>query len=252
MHRNILSILVAFFACVSCLLGSEFDDANRQFTAGNYDAAARSYEKILTNEGPDAAVYYNLGNSYQQLKNYGPAMLAYERARLLTPRDPDLLANLAAARKAVTVFEEPGKYPRLESAMNYLSRNEWSWLVAGGALVLGGIVFLRGVVPWPSRGLRQLSVGISVFAGIVIALGTVSLYQRRGESSRGMILTENSTIRISPFEKADSLGTSGPGHLVRLGERSGDFYYVEVLGNNLKGWLASKDLAAIVPKVAKE
>ena len=106
-------------------------EANQQFKSGDFAGAAAAYEKIIAAEGPRASVYYNLGNSYQQLKQYGPAILAYERARLLTPRDPDLLANLALARKAATAFEETGLHPWLDAVVNHLSRNEWSWLVAG-------------------------------------------------------------------------------------------------------------------------
>jgi tetratricopeptide (TPR) repeat protein len=106
-----------------------FDEANGQYKAGNFTEAAATYEKILIAEGPRSSVFYNLGNSYQAQKKYGFAILAYERARLLTPRDPDLLANLNLARKAATAFEEPVSYPTLEVVIQYLSRDEWSWLV---------------------------------------------------------------------------------------------------------------------------
>ena len=93
--------------------------ANQRFKAGDFAGAAAAYEKILSAEGPRASVYYNLGNAYQNLKQYGPAILAYERARLLTPRDPDLLANLALARKAAAAFEETGRDPRLDAALEF-------------------------------------------------------------------------------------------------------------------------------------
>lgn len=101
-----------------------FERANQRFDHGDFAGAAAAYQQLLTEYGPRAAVFYNLGNCYQRLGQYGPAILAYERARLLTPRDPDLLANLALARKAATAFEEPGSHPRLDTALNYLSRNE--------------------------------------------------------------------------------------------------------------------------------
>ena len=87
---------------------ASMEDANGQFKAGNFEVAATHYEEVLKHEGPRASVFYNLGNSYQAQKKYGPAILAYERARLLTPRDPDLLANLNLARKAATAFDEVG------------------------------------------------------------------------------------------------------------------------------------------------
>ena len=232
---------------ISPVFASAFDAANQQFKSGDFTGAAAAYEKILTADGPRAAVYYNLGNSYQSLKQYGPAILAYERARLLTPRDPDLLANLALARKAATAFEESDLNPRLEAALNYLSRHEWSWLVAGAALLVGVLAVVCGAVKLSPR-LRSASLTTGGVAGLAIILGTAALYLRRAEAGRGIVLTENATVRLSPFEAAESLGTPGPGRLVYLGAETGDFRYVEVVGTKLKGWLAAQDVAAITGK----
>ncbi len=236
------------FLCLFCFLlgamsgsASAFEDVNQQFKSGDFAGAAAAYETLLETEGPRASVYYNLGNSYQQLKQYGPAILAYERARLLTPRDPDLLANLALARKAATAFEETGLHPWLDAVVNRMSRNEWSWLVAGSALFLGVLAVVGGVMKLPRRG---VFVSASV-AGLMIATAGTALYLRRGETARGIVLSEGATVRLSPFEKAESLGTPGPGRIVRLGAKNGDFQYIEVPGASLKGWLASKDVAVI-------
>ena len=249
MNKNFLLGLLCFVLGSSSAFATPLDQANQQFNSGDYAGAAAAYEKILTVDGPRAAVYYNLGNSLQQLKQYGPAILAYERARLLTPRDPDLLANLTLARKAAAVFEESGLHPWQEAVLNYLSRNEWSWLVAGGALFVGSLAFVCGAVKFPSRGMRQAVLLSASMAGLVIASGSTALYLRRAEGERGIVLSEGATVRLSPFEKAESLGTPGPGRIVRLGTKNGDFQYIEVPGASLHGWLASKDVAAITPEV---
>jgi tetratricopeptide (TPR) repeat protein len=230
---------------VSAAGTESFAAANQRFKAGDYAAAASAYEKILSDEGPRASVYYNLGNAYQNLKQYGPAILAYERARLLTPRDPDLLANLALARKATAAFEETGRDPRLEAALNFLSRNEWSWLVAGSALFLGGLAVLCGEFGLPRRGMRQAAFVSAAIALFVIAIGATALYLRRDEANRGIVLTENAAVHLSPFEKAESLGTPGPGRIVHMRGKSGGFHYIEVPGTNLRGWLPVKEVAAI-------
>lgn len=223
------------------LFANGLDPANQQFKAGEFAGAAASYEKVLTDEGPSAAVFYNLGNSYQQLKQYGPAILAYERARLLTPRDPDLLANLALARKAATAFEGPLHHPWIDAVINRLSRNEWSWLVVGAALFLGVLALVCGAVKVSRKGVL-IAAGA---AALIIAASSAALFLRRGEAVRGVVLSESATVHLSPFEKAESLGTPGPGRIVRLGAKSGDFQYIEVPGASLQGWLASKDVAAI-------
>lgn len=247
MIRKFLIGLLCLFLGANCVSATALDDANQMFKSGDFAGAAAAYEKLLADDGSRAAVYYNLGNSYQSLKQCGPAILAYERARLLTPRDPDLLANLTLARKAATAFEETGIHPRLDVILNFLSRNEWSWLVAGAALFLGVLAVVCGAVRLPPR-LRRFAVVSSVVAGFAIIAGASALYLRRGESARGIVLSEKATVRLSPFENAESLGTPGSGRIVRLGAENGDFRYVEVFGTSLKGWLARKDVGAITEK----
>lgn len=222
-----------------------FEDANRRFKAGEHAAAAAAYETILADEGPRASVYYNLGNAYQNLKQYGPAILAYERARLLAPRDPDLLANLALARKAAAAFEETGRDPRLEAVLGFLSRNEWSWLVTGSALFLGVLSVLCGEFGLRRRGIRQVAIVSSGIALVFMGLGSSALWLRRDEANRGIVLTEKAAVLLSPFENAESLGTPGAGRSVRMREKQAGFHYIEVPGTHLRGWLPDRDVAAI-------
>lgn len=227
----------------------EFDRANALFEAGDFAKAAAAYEKILVENGPRASVYYNLGNSHLRMGEYGPAILAYERAKLLTPRDPDLQANLALARKTAAAFEEESAlHPRLAAVLQFLSRNEWSWLVAGGAMLLGGLGLLCGVVRL-RRGWMTRAIYISAtLAVLVILAGSVALYMRRAEAARGVIVTAGAVLRLSPFETAGSVATPGAGRTVQLGEKSGDFRFIEIPGTNLQGWLADKDVASVMPQ----
>jgi tetratricopeptide (TPR) repeat protein len=243
-------LLVLLWLCIGAhpVFASPLENANRLFKSGDFAGAAAAYETILGNDGPRASVYFNLGNSYQSLKKYGPAILAYERARLLTPRDPDLLANLALARKAVAVVEDTAIHPWLDPVIRYLSPNEWSWIVAGSAMFLGGLGLACGVVKLP----RKFSIGAAVLATLVLVLGAGALYLLRGESSHGVVLSENAAVRLSPFEKAESLGTAGQGRVVRMGAKRENFQYVEVPGSSLQGWLDAKDIGAISQDIQRE
>ena len=245
MIRSLL-ILWAMLATAFAGESAAFERANQQFHAGDFTGAATGYEKILTDDGPDAAVLYNLGNSYQSLKQYGRAILAYERARMLTPRDPDLLANLRLARKAATAFEDAGPYPRLDALAGTLSRNEWSWLVAGSALALGGMFLLGGLVRISPRTFaKRLVTTVVVVCCLLIATGSAVLVLRRGEKGRGIIVTDNAPIRLSPFKTAAVAGNAAAGHSVRLGKKSGNFQYAELAAGNLQGWVALEDAGLI-------
>ena len=236
--RILLTIL--FFCCgVQFSLAGDFEDANAAFRAGEFQKAAEGYEKVLEADGDSAAVYYNLGNAYQKLEQYGPAILAYERAKLITPRDPDLRANLELARKAVSAFEEGEGNAFLE----YFSQNEWSWIVVGAAFVGAGIIFLAGCKRLERRWMRRAAAsGIFVSVLVIITAGTV-LFLRGGEVARAVVLSKEAVIRLSPFETAGSVGTPGAGRMVMLGKREGGFWYVT--GSAGSGWMAEGDVSRI-------
>ncbi|MEO5712670.1 MAG: tetratricopeptide repeat protein [Luteolibacter sp.] len=241
-------ILFGLLAMVSFATAAGIDEANKLFQSRDFAGAVSGYQKIAATEGPSAAVFYNLGNSHYRLGQYGPAILAYERAKLLAPRDPDLQANLNLARKAATVFDKSALDPRLEAVVGYLSLNEWSWLVAGAALWIGVLSVVAGVVRISKPVARRLSLGSIVFSGILIAAGTTALVLRRDEAERGVMLSKDAAIRLSPFEKADAVGTPGAGRIVRMGAKNGGYFHVEVPGTELRGWVSETDVARIAEK----
>ena len=77
---------------------SGFTAAAAAYRAEDYDKAAAAYEEVLRGGKESGALYYNLGNSYFKKGSLGKAVLNYERARRLVPRDGDLNFNLEYAR----------------------------------------------------------------------------------------------------------------------------------------------------------
>jgi len=125
----------------------DFRAANQLYNAEKFTEAASSYEKI---EPKTAHVYYNLGNAWFRLNRLGPAVLNYERARKLAPRDPDILANLKFAQQRLGV-DEVNTVPRaverfLRAAIASRTSSEWSvyelaalWL---SVLAIGAWIYL--------------------------------------------------------------------------------------------------------------
>src|SRR5438552_3976095 len=93
-------------ALIVCLLltgpvfAADFKSANALYDAGKFAEAAAAYEKI---EPKTANVFFNLGNALFRQEKYGLAVLNYERARRLAPRDPDILANLRFTQQRLGV-----------------------------------------------------------------------------------------------------------------------------------------------------
>ena len=71
--------------------------ADSAYQQEQYQQAAQIYEQLLK-RGESADLYYNLGNAYYRMDDITHAVLAYERALLLSPGDADVRFNLQMAR----------------------------------------------------------------------------------------------------------------------------------------------------------
>ena len=89
--------------------GILFSDAVKAYHAAKYNDAVALNEAVLAKGFSSAALYYNLGNAYFKTGRLGKAVVNYQRAMRLTPRDGDLRANLSFARSMV---ENYNPWPR--------------------------------------------------------------------------------------------------------------------------------------------
>jgi tetratricopeptide (TPR) repeat protein len=96
--------------------GAVFNRANALYDGGEYEQAAQLYERLVDAGLTDASLFYNLGNSYYKSGAIGRAVLYYERARRLDPRNEDINANLSMARSLLRdrqFIDEAGRLRRV-------------------------------------------------------------------------------------------------------------------------------------------
>jgi tetratricopeptide (TPR) repeat protein len=227
--------------------GVTLDQANGHYSAGNFARSAEACEELIEASGPSAARLYNLGNARFRLGEFGPAILAYERAALLAPRDPDIRANLKLAREKAAAHEELPSRAWWEEVLHACSRHEWSWITMGGAMLTGLACLAGGII-----GFRRLAMKRGVIAGLVLgvgaaALGGVALRHRRSEKELGIITAAKPVLRLSPFAEANPAGSPATGRTVVLGDRSNGWVYVTVPGAGLSGWIPDSEAPPLVP-----
>ncbi|HJT80236.1 MAG TPA: tetratricopeptide repeat protein, partial [Chthoniobacterales bacterium] len=74
---------------------AQFVRANDEFAKGQFQHAIRDYEAMVQAGKWSAPLFYNLGNAYYRIADFGRAILNYERALALEPQHPETTANLA-------------------------------------------------------------------------------------------------------------------------------------------------------------
>src|SRR5260221_5363147 len=128
-------------------LATAFDAANNLYEQGKFTDAVAAYERLIETGTVSTALYYNLGNAQFKSGQIGRAIAAYRRAEELSPRDPDVRANLQFARdQAQGPSFSPNAWQRW---LSKLTLNQWT-LLATGSLWLWFI--LLAALQWRPQG----------------------------------------------------------------------------------------------------
>lgn len=226
--------------------------ADSLFQRKDYVESSRAYEALIQAEGPTVARLFNLGNSYYQQGQLGRAILAYERAQLLDPRNKDLReVRDFAVRKTVDKLLSPEGWVRqLGDSIAYALPLS-AWLVLCPLLLAlslaGWVVFalssdprLRRLTFYPALA----SLALSLVAGALIAHW---LYAPQLAEQRVVILLPEVAVYAEPHESATPVTKLHEGSRLALrGQESGDYLRVE-LPDGQAGWIARRALERIAP-----
>lgn len=100
-----------------------FVEANKSYEKGDYSGAVELYSELERLGIENADLYYNIGNAYYKIGKIGRAILYYERARRINPRNKDINENLALARLMLRDKQFVKKESWFGSLMAHLSMN---------------------------------------------------------------------------------------------------------------------------------
>jgi tetratricopeptide (TPR) repeat protein len=214
----------------------DFQAANKLYDAGKSSDAIAAYERI---QPKTSAVYFNLGNAYFRAGETGRAVLNYERARRLSPRDPDILANLRFAQQKLGVDEvnaPPKAWQRMMHALiDSHTPAEWSayelmgmWLAA----------LAMGLALWVRRARTALLVvSAAGFAWLLVA-GSALSYQMIDERTgpHAIVVTRQAQARFAPLPDSTVHVQLPEGTEVSVREDRGQWLLVE-RADGQQGWI---------------
>ncbi len=220
---------------------ASFDTANRLYEERKFAEAAAHYEVILDSGQASPALYFNLGNAHFKAGKIGHAIVAYRRAAQLTPRDPDVRANLQFARNLVA---GPTLRPtRWQRAVNTLSLNEWAALSATGLWLTFILLAATRFRPALKGDLRNVTFTAGG-ATLLLTAGLGFCYSNRGAGAGAVVTAPEVTARNGPLEESQSAFTANDGAELRVLDRKGDWLQVSD-GTRRIGWVKRSEVAAI-------
>ena len=237
---TICSLLVAAPA-----IASDFSTANALYDEGKFAEAAAVYEKI---EPKTANVYYNLGNAWFRQDKLGLAIVNYERARRLAPRDPDVVANLKFAQQKLGVSDvnaPPRAWQRfLRSAAKSRTLNEWRLYELVG---LWMVVLSVGAYPFlPKLRMGLVVASVAAFFGFAVsafALGYRTVNERT--AAEAIVVADGTDARFAPFPDSTVHFRLPEGAKLAIREDRGQWLFVE-RADGQQGWVNAGSLERIV------
>lgn len=250
---------LTFFICFLCLssggkyahsqsqstLEASYRSADALYQEGQYQQAAEKYEQIasLIQNG---AVYYNLGNAYFRLGNRGKAILNYERAKRLMPRDKDTNFNLKVAKaRNVDSFDLVKPSSGFSLLYGALHPNEIVWVglipywIAAISLI--SIQFTQNHRFQQALRYVLLIGGVTWLASLLI----LGLKIREMNLPHAIVIANEVTVRSEPDMGAETIALPlHEGTKIQLQEERNDWVKIYLPDEN-SGWLT----AAAIEKI---
>jgi len=236
-----LSVLGALLAPALCSQAKTngweelFYKTNQAYKEGRFQEAVDGYGKIIQSGHVNAYVYYNLGNAYLRLNHIGQAILNYERARILMPRDADLNFNLGYARdQTIDAISQPKGFIRTTFFwLNTLSFDELLWGFSVLNLLFWAVLLVR--LFRPSEWTYYSS--LILFALWLIAGASFGLkYYQQQTDDRAVILRKEVNVLAGPDAQDTVLFKLHDGAMVHV-ERSEDGWALVRLPDKKRGWV---------------
>ncbi len=224
----------------------QFFEANQASRNHQFQQAIDGYVRLIENGYDNGHVYYNLGHAYFRLGDLGRAILAFERARLLIPRDGDLSYNLSHARNQIQDAAVAFQTSSLSGFLGIDSLNRYETFL--GFALLNILFFTLLCIRLFIK--TEWIYYLTIFLAILISIATgivVWQWYAWASDNRGVILSEEVVVQAGPDLKDTALFKLHAGTLVRVERTENDWTLLQ-LSKDKRGWVESNQLERIVKR----
>ena len=226
-------------------LEASYRSADALYQEGQYQQAAEKYEQIASSI-QNGAIYYNLGNAYFRLGNRGKAILNYERAKRLMPRDRDTNFNLKVAKaRNVDSFDLVKPLSGFSLLYGSLHPNEIVWVglipywIAGISLI--AIQFIQ------NRHFQRALRYVLLIGGItwLFSLLILGLKIREINLPYAIVVVNEVMVRSEPDLGSETIALPlHEGTKIQLQEERNDWVKIYLPDEN-SGWLTADAIEKI-------
>jgi len=235
-------IIFVFFLNIKFILNAQepqqlFVQGNKLYEEQKYEQAIENYERIIQEfKINDANLYYNLANCYYRINKLGKAILNYECALRLKPRDEDIIYNLNFLRTLINDVPETNIF---YNVFNIFTAKELS--IISTVLYILFILGLILIIQIKNKNIYILKLTVYILLFLVLFFGVWTVSKIKNDTKKiGIVIQAPCDVYNGPGEDY-SIGFSlNEGKkIIILGEKD-NWYAIGLPKEKLKGW-AKKD-----------
>lgn len=239
----ILDILLLYAAIFAQEPSARFAEANKLYEQGKYPEAVNIYKELVYSGKETPEIYFNLGNACFKDKKIGYAILYYEKALKLSPRDADIKYNLDYVKNFVKETAVEDAVARLlNSIFCFFTLNELAVLACILSFIFFSLLMYHILIK------KELFFWLTISSAIIFVIFAVWLGIRiyQNESVLYGIITESQIeAKSAPQDDYPVSFTIPEGKKVRIVRTRQLWYEVYLQSENLKGWIKKETLKNI-------
>ncbi|PIE02968.1 MAG: hypothetical protein CSA81_04470 [Acidobacteria bacterium] len=223
-----------------------WEQANRDYTDGKYEAALTGYLELYHQGIENGALFFNMGNTCFKLRKMGYAVLYFEKAQAYLPGNEDLSHNLNLALAARPRAKTDPNADQMEAKIRTLMHTVpylWVYILTAVLLGLSGLAWFVLFYKHPGAKTRVAVFSLGLLS--LLLMGGVSYqYHYLQKKDRGVVLKSEEPIRSGPSSREDVSFTVYEGKRVKILARSNGWLRIR-LENGYNGWIREDAIGTI-------
>jgi len=272
-QRPLAVILIVFLFSVACPAPApartEFDstpvielynDGCSHYAEDDFAGARDRFLAAAQTRCQSPDLFYNLGNCYFRLGDFGHAILYYEKARRLAPRDASIAHNLSLARSRIVDKIEPEHHNILAQLFldiySLFNVNEWTIISLSVYVVFMALLTVFVVLKGKSKEMeartgrekarRSILRIAAIFFILLLFSGTNTVIKARAFNNHnyGIVVSDLVKARSGPRDEFAKVFELHSGAKVRLRNKMDDWYQISIQ-SGLTGWVPQKSVETI-------